>query len=1210
MGSERYSTHVLELIRNNGVQAVEAGADDTCFLMFDYFDVLIYKELVGETKQYLNYFSIGDIFKDDQKYKVSYKTLSIYRCQDEMQNPFTINGDAVNKIPFLGLIQISLCKENYQRAMRPIDVDEFLRQCEKEIMEIADKAPLVGEKGETVRLLYRSSTTGDFCLAIRTGYVENIYNIALALNDTQDKPRESDEALSLLTYTNVGIACKSTSDGGFMALDPDFVQSHPKMKFALRFSADAELMELLKQYEKESGNEEHVQVVKGLFGRYDYLMHIGIEEFAEIYPILCAKKVGPKPDKAYVPGDTCLSNILVYPHIRNINERVLVELESLQSSIKNIAEPELEEKESSQVNGDKNDKSDYAKQVIHKNEILFKKIEKIERWSGFFSEETRAFKDLYRGMKEIYKAFSSVGAEKEAYIDWLGFYEDMCTLCDCITYSMEKYLYLCNDISGNSFNEDEKRKYKLRLLRDWRSNIQAINQYTRLVQNINYQTYQSPIYEIQTQIDTAKTMVAYREVMRNYIEPFLGANVGGIDDGAKIVPILYPDLSKDEVEVAAPFINQRQSGLDFAREIVCIVPSFEYFGRLYDLLPWVIHEASHHLRIFDKLNRNNFVIKYLFSYLFEIVIEDALPKLSTDKLYTAIGRAEQSLVDSLVEVAVQDISANLEFKDFDYQRLVSEIDTYLKCLFPYQTSYEGTRHYNEGKKIRDAVFRYYLDQCRKEGILTDSNTDKLLRIKADTSNEQRDELTMELLDRYLLSVFGESGTEKLNDFIQLSDIHSTRDVFEKKLSSVIKEMKDKDVCEEAIQEYCYKVIAIYRVEQAYATIYRDRENPEKNIKEYLGKVYEDYQQRALSSDWVKESKFFSDPTVMHIFRHLGLLNDNQDNKEKFISAMLDIFLNVDYSRIEPDRKFRETVYRETFADLLMATSLHLTSFGYCRQVLQTISDARINQKTYQYNEVNNQRFQIVTAVLLEEEIREYPDKGKTEEISGDQDLGYVKLDGSRIIEKGIQYCEYTLKCIGKNLLNTVGIKGNTIKEELVRQFAGTILDQLEAYLRNLKNDGSYNATLLYALLHGIETADDIIKEEWELYQDIAENCDSMKYSFWRLEYFCRGIEDIMQGGYIRVPWDVFSHMKKIREKIIKKNGFGSVWEQDWDCMWKPKKDVGDFYNDPKLVYEKTTAQKLENTIDFIQNYYYYNRFKMMERESGMNDGDESFVQEG
>ena len=47
-------------------------------------------------------------------------------------------------------------------------------------------------------------------------------------------------------------------------------------------------------------------------------------------------------------------------------------------------------------------------------------------------------------------------------------------------------------------------------------------------------------------------------------------------------------------------------------------------------------------------------------------------------------------------------------------------------------------------------------------------------------------------------------------------------------------------------------------------------------------------------------------------------------------------------------------------------------------------------------------------------------------------------------------------------------------------------------------------------------------------------------------------------------------------------------------------DVGKFFNDPMLVYDKKSYQKLENTIDFIQNYYYYNRFKMM--EDGGQDG--------
>ena len=114
----RYSTHVLELVRNNGISAMDNNVDQG-FLMFDYFDILVHKELKDSDKQYVNYFSIGDTFNDDREYKVSYKTLSLY-CNSEIdKNPFVIErndteqqrANALSATPFLGIIQISLCKE-------------------------------------------------------------------------------------------------------------------------------------------------------------------------------------------------------------------------------------------------------------------------------------------------------------------------------------------------------------------------------------------------------------------------------------------------------------------------------------------------------------------------------------------------------------------------------------------------------------------------------------------------------------------------------------------------------------------------------------------------------------------------------------------------------------------------------------------------------------------------------------------------------------------------------------------------------------------------------------------------------------------------------------------------------------------------------------------------------------------------------------------
>ena len=174
------------------------------------------------------------------------------------------------------------------------------------------------------------------------------------------------------------------------------------------------------------------------------------------------------------------------------------------------------------------------------------------------------------------------------------------------------------------------------------------------------------------------------------------------------------------------------------------------------------------------------------------------------------------------------------------------------------------------------------------------------------------------------------------------------------------------------------------------------------------------------------------------------------------------------------------------------------------------------------------------------------------------------------------------------------IRESEEKKEQVELLIGNINMQMNYYLQCLGEDSVYSSTLLYVLLHGEKDADYEIIEEWHKYEAVKDFFKPFKYLFWRLEYFCCGLEYILQGGYVTVPADIFKHMKVIREKIKKEDGNGCKWEKDWQCLSQPKMDVSNFYNVPELVFEKKTQQKLETTIDFIQNYYYYNRFRVME----------------
>ena len=1195
---DRYSTHALELVRNNGISTMESKVEQG-FLMFDYFDILIHKELKETEKQYVNYFSIGDTFNDDQTYKVSYKTLSLYCDRTKDHNPFDMKiceegqkRGFLSETPFLGIIQISLCKENYVRENKePVDIETFLMDCENGIMEMVHNAYRFTENDPTIMQLYRSSTTGDFCLVIRTESVEKIYNMALYLSDSQSDGKKTPK---VRTYTNVGIECiicgESGSDRRYATLDDEFIKKHEGMTFALRFSANCDLLSVWEQYQKKSG-EMPLEAAKGLFGRYDYLLHIKMKDFAEVYPILCEKKFGTLSDRAetYKEGNMALGNILRHPQIKNINERVLVELDTFDMKGTGRCDTDRE----------------YLNKVQKKNEELFRRIDELGKWRCCFAEEDRAFRDLHRGMVGIYKTFSAIGMEKDAYINWLIFCRDMDVLCECLEVWLEKYERISKD---KSRNEIENRIYRQRLLKDWRINIQALNQYTRLVQNINYQTYQSPIYEIQTQIDTEKTMIAYRQAMMSYMDSYMEDKRCESEGVIPSLPIIYPDLAKDRVEVTAPFSNQREKGEKLVkREIICTVPSFEYFGRLYDLLPWMLHESSHHLRVLSREDRNNFFVEYIFSYIYRVVLENELSVLADDSLYRTAGRVEHRLIDCMVRITMDDFAAKAGggLKDYGLERLINEIDAYLGMLFHGSASFEGKYAEYDLKETKDKIFHFLLNEYRIEGLLEDAALDKIIGFIEGKLKGDGDELMEPLLDCYFQKVNETTDSPlKEEEGIRIDNIKRFQEWFEKDIIEIGEKLKGAGASRDAVKEYVFKVTEIYRIMSACKTLQGEGNSAKENIQEYLEKVYRYYRKQRKEERWNEKDELLMNPRTMHMLRNLGLLNDEE---EVFCSQMQDIFQKNDYTEIQKHKELRTKIYRETFADLLMATSLGISSFGYCRQVLHTLSDVGIDEKGYSEDNANIHRFRIVTAVLLEEELR----KRKTGKnlIEEDSNMNQIKLDGKHIIEDGVVYCEYTLKCIGQKLKEGWKKEDEEQKEkgkedELKRREAflqrllGGINAQLKCFLEEVKGREYYATTFLYVLLHGKEKANPKVVKIWEEFgfDEEADLCQSLKYSFWRLEYFCLGLKNIMRGGSVIVPLDVFTHMKRIRQEIRSEDGMGCKWERDWDCLVAPKIDVGNFYNDPKQVLDKTSPQKLENTILFIQNYYYYNRFRMMEEE--------------
>lgn len=1161
-----YRTYILEFRRNNGMLQENIAAESK-FVMLDYFDILYYKELTGPEKTYMNYFSFKDAFNGGRQSKASYKTLSLYQHKEKItKNPFITAEDGgrfLSERPFLGVIQLCLCKEAYSnRLLDEGDVDGYLTQMEQEILQ-ASAGVLVGE---TEMQIYRSSATGDFCLVMRTDTIEDIYRVASRLNNSRNN---SGDSFKVLTYTNVGIESRTIdNDGGcgekYCTFSPSFLDKHGECIIAIRFSADSKVFGEMK------GKMEKSLLKKGLFGRYDYLLHVKIKDFAEIYPELCRRKFGElKGTQAQPVG---LGELIRNPQVRNINERILVDCEE------------------SAIDGTKVPDDLISEEESQKNKALYNQIKELDSYLCDFSEETQAFRDLHRGTEELYKAFSSGAMEKDEVLNWHIWYKDMEVLCACIREEMSAYAVLQD--------EEKKKELRIHILSSWRLSLQAISKYTRLVQNVNYQTYQSPLYEMQTQVDMEKVMTAYRETMRMYVQAHIEATMTEKGQASWIEPIIYPELTEDQVRIAAPFTGILGRDSCTKRSILCKVPSIEYFGRYYDLLPWILHEASHQLRVLSRKERNEFVIGYIFKHVFKKVVGDIMYYNSYPNRYVAEGRFVDHLLNSFCLVAKQEMDDEInqyrksQGKDPSYEQMVHMMSVYLDSTFACD---------DKVKRSFDAVREDFFDILSKRmGIQETSGQKgaksrdeleiKLEKIKEGEKNvELAESLVEQLLGDYkdkVISLLMKEGVAESNvHWINEEDMLLPPRRYEKRVLEICKILKENTFkCKAVLKEYFFSIKALYDIFREYSSAQEEKARSERRIRDFLGKVYKEYsKQKQTREDEFKD--FLEDPETKRVLRNAGMMGD----EDVFCSRNVGIFNKISSSTIQEIKSFRTSIYREAFADLLMATSLGLSAFGYCRQVLQIVSDAKIEHNTYIYDDIDYNRFRVIAAVLMA------PD-GKEEPVGEDE----YWIDGTELIEQGKRYCLGTLRCIRDMMLEQEGIRDNSKESTLVQNFVGDVYEQLTFCLGNMQ-ENPYKCTLLYVFLHGEQAdMDKKIRIKWNKYKKITNKCNGFRHLFWRLECFCRGLDNILTNKKLFVEKDLFTHMSRIHKEILDtgENGKGCKWESGlWECMWDTKRDVGDFYNNPEEVYEKKSADKLENTIKFIQNFYYHNRLSVV-KEGG------------
>lgn len=833
-----------------------------------------------------------------------------------------------------------------------------------------------------------------------------------------------------------------------------------------------------------------------------------------------------------------------------------------------------------------------AKKKRERNQDLFKDICKLRCYEKYFAQENRIFQDLLYATKKLYGNYAASAHEKDTEINWQIWYHDMENLCESINNYMGTYQKI------DSVPEDRRRKFRLNLLQNWRENILAIDCYSRLIHNVNGRNCRGSVFDAQTQVNAEKLLVAYREAMWVYYRGYDEISAAGDQAKIKIEPIIYSSLVKEKIEVTTLFANMMDdlygTHLDRKKVCVCSVPSFENFGRLYDFLPLLMHETAHSIRALERAERNDFLIHYTLKHVFGEVIRHLLQELPNVNRYEDMGAATGNLLKAFLKTAESDVKSNLESyakpygasgEDFSFEQTADALSRYLQELFPQETNVT-----KDFEKARDRLLDLFVMEFRQNGMLEDSNAEdcrKLLNdLQAlknsrfvDKNSEEILEIALTAKNEKVKALFpGKSDSS--GALFEVKDFIMPAKEFDKKVRRIRKKLEDEKTAH-LLNEYIFSATKLHRIYRIYNAADKEYRSPEEKREKLLYQVFANYREMERS----ESNDFPSDPETMYFLNYMGLLGED---KKVFFKQCSKAFDTLPFQTIYDCKRFRTGVYRETCADVMMAVSLKLTAFGYCRQIFHAISDTAQQYSYDKYESLNFVRFRTVAALLLLNE-----EWSVMKEEYGEDEY---RINGENLIKEGMRYCEHYLKYIRESIFDKEKIKDAGLREKIYA-LLGTVNEQIKILL-NEYSESFYKQTLLYILIHGeVNDLPGEIRNYLETNQELIDICRKYRQHFGELECFCRGLQHILFEGNIIVERDFLDHMLKLRERVaLPASSYrhipcGCKWEETlWPCMREIKEKVGNYYNDPESIFTVSEAEKLDDTIAFIQNYYYHNRY--------------------
>lgn len=1185
----------LKLIRSTDrMEGVKFNEDENVFFMMDYFNFL---KSIRLQKGFHGYKKLCGL-KNEYSEGLAYQNIGIYKTSEvggkdetgEENSLFEVAGGVTaTERPFIGLILVYIL--DYK-----MPVGDGLDNGKCKLCNMGEFLDVYREYiRSNIKLnksnysIYQTIAGADFCIVVRTDMIRDIFNAATNLMQIKN----SENKRIFFTYTNIGIECGRGSTlqelpERILKLSDSVMKKNRDIEFAIRFRIESSVLQDMRKLQEKVSAE--IEEVNGLFGRYDLVIRRSISEFYEIYPYLYKNKIGildepiNEDDLAVLKSDInrVLLSSMSSGMIRTMNIRALIRIDKMAEDSSEILEPWFD----SALQGNVKEAVSYIKAEYNTFQ---------NRYKARFLMDRYWYQDICSIFERLINLYEGLAYEFDTYLNWRVYEEYLHVLLNNMDAYMKKI-------------HETDRKYIRNFILEFQLFIRAFDEYIKILQGVNQNTLQAPKYDAVVPFDGQKFLLSYTEYLTQIHEQYCNypwqKKKGVCQEPRRAMKIvIYPEILENQITVKEVFHYPEQVKTIPAGEqkissekglLICRLPAFEYFARIYDMIPLITHEICHQMLILERKERNEFYINELFaqisnqiSYLLLKEVGNKRNIIVYDDLTWNFHRAlERCLINQYKEehpdwadYAFAYIKLSVERFMKDYIRLQDQNDVLnrgyigieeLICDFQ-NFIYEVCTDNSEYLEILSEIENSYASQheLQRQGktdeadILKQKRQASLSRLYTALHNQITVPDEIEKIDENNLRILSDNtaGWKEMDDYIC--------DYYNKQIEAFGTGESEKAGAAEKRQLLKYYVDRIRRLHVLYTNMMeyepRDYTKLDLLLAEYVSEL-----QGVIRDSYIIGKRYaaYSKDKIDKITR-LELFNADRavDNLKQF-------FRTYDFVNIENVIMRTETLYRESCADIIMCSILGFSAFGYFRMSVTFWTRMEHSEsKSVTSSYLRRQRLIAILIVLLKKE--------KQSLISEDKeycrcDINSLKKQIYEYVHAQIDYAEGRIKdAINRDF----SCKEDDQEEKLkliqkCEKFFEIFTDNVETIKKRIKK----NQKVFWE--DGIWDA--LCKEE----HPVFETSELKEYLRREMNLYTRVISilcmlaEIQVNGNIEIEMDYLTHLERIYAVLYKKLDIHPVLQK-----------VVRFYNDPESEGNVNNEEKMKDLLMFVQDYYFYNRYK-------------------